>query len=63
MFKTWYQKQINSGLLSVEIRNQKLDLCFVLFQLESFKNRAFEKEKQWAETLKEVSFYNGANLR
>ena len=48
--------------MSVEIKNQKLDFCFVLFQLESFKNRAFEKEKQWAETLNEVSFYNGANL-
>ena len=48
--------------MSVEIKNQKLDLCFVLFQLESFKNRAFEKENQWAETLNEVSFHNGANL-
>ena len=58
MFKKWRQKQKNSGLLSVE----KLDLYFVLFQLESFKNKAFEKEKQWIETLNEVSFYNGATL-
>ena len=48
---------MNSGLLSVEIINEKLAFMFCSFQLASFNNRASDKERQLAETLDEVKAY------
>ena len=57
LFKTWYQIQITSGLLSVEIINEKLTFMF-FFLFAAFKNKASEIEIQLVEGQNEVSLNN-----